>query len=171
MNKKEIQKKYNNKIKLFNELNKYYYDRNNPKISDKEYDELKREILSLEQKYQFLKSLKSPSLITGYKPSKNFKKASHRAPMLSLSNAFTKEDLMNFEKKIINFLSEDSKFKLFYTAEPKIDGISASITYKNGVLVKGLSRGDGKQGEDITENLKTIKDIPKKFYLRIFLKK
>ena len=82
--------------------------------------------------------------------------------MLSLANAFSEEDLINFEKKILNFLSENENFKLSYSAEPKIDGISASLTYKNGKFVKGLSRGDGKEGEDITANLETIKDIPKK---------
>ena len=82
--------------------------------------------------------------------------------MLSLANAFSEEDLINFEKKILNFLSENENFKLYYSAEPKIDGISASLTYKNGKFVKGLSRGDGKEGEDITSNLETIKDIPKK---------
>ena len=82
--------------------------------------------------------------------------------MLSLSNAFCEEDLINFEKKIINFISEKNNFIISYSVEPKIDGISASLTYKNGIFLKGLSRGDGKEGEDITANLKTIKDIPKK---------
>jgi DNA ligase (NAD+) len=97
----------------------------------------------------------------GYKPSKNFKKAQHRTPMLSLANAFSKDDLENFEKRILNYLSKNKDFKITYSAEPKIDGISASLIYKNGAFEKGLSRGDGKEGEDITENLKTIKDIPK----------
>ena len=80
--------------------------------------------------------------------------------MLSLSNIFSKEDLTNFEKKIINYLDLNKKNEIEYSVEPKIDGISASLTYKNGVLVTGVSRGDGEQGELITENLKTIKDIP-----------
>ena len=82
--------------------------------------------------------------------------------MLSLSNAFSEEDLFNFEKKITNYLSKNNDFEIIYSAEPKIDGISASLTYKNGNFERGLSRGDGKEGEDITENLATIKDIPKK---------
>ena len=81
---------------------------------------------------------------------KNFKKVEHRASMLSLSNAFSEEDLHNFEKKILNFLSKQNNFKIYYSAEPKIDGISASLTYKNKKFVRGLSRGDGKEGEDIT---------------------
>ncbi len=162
MDKKEIQKLYKKKIRLLNRYNQYYYDKNKPLIDDKNYDELKASILSLEKKNDFLKSKKSPSEIIGYKPSKNFKKSTHRVPMLSLANAFSEEDLINFEKKILNFLSEKENFKLSYSAEPKIDGISASLTYRNGRFVKGLSRGDGKEGEDITANLETIKDIPKK---------
>jgi len=168
MNKKEIQKKYKEKIKLFNKLNKFYYDKSEPVASDQEYDILKKEILLLETKHKFLKSNNSPSNTVGYKPSKNFKKELHRAPMLSLANAFSEEDLINFEKKILNFLSQKNNFEIFYSAEPKIDGISASLSYKNGKLIRGLSRGDGKEGEDITENLKTIGDIPKEILSKDF---
>ncbi len=164
MNKKEVQKEYNKKIKLINNLNKHYYQENSSLVSDIEYDELKKNILLLEKKFKFLKSKNSPSKIVGFRPSKNFKKAIHRVPMLSLSNAFDEEDLINFEKRVLNFLSQKENFKISYSAEPKIDGISASLIYKNGELVRGLSRGDGKEGEDITANLKTIKDIPKKIY-------
>ena len=168
MDKKKIQIEYSKKIGLINQFNKFYYDNNNPKVSDLKYDELKKEILLLETKYKFLKSKKSPSKIVGFKPSKNFKKSRHRVPMLSLANAFSKEDLLNFEKRIINFISEENSFKISYSAEPKIDGISASLTYKNGNLIKGLSRGDGKEGEDITANILTIKDIPKKILKKNF---
>ena len=161
MEKKIIEKQYKEKIKLLNEYNKFYYEKSSPKVTDKEYDELKQNILLLENKYKFLQSRNSPSKIVGYKPSKNFTKAIHRAPMLSLSNAFDQEDLFNFEKRILNFISEKKSFQLHYSAEPKIDGISASLTYKSGKFIKGLSRGDGKEGEDITTNLATIKDIPK----------
>ena len=88
--------------------------------------------------------------------------------MLSLSNAFSEEDLINFEKKIINFLDQKKSFKIEYSAEPKIDGISASLIYKKGKFVMGLSRGDGKEGEDITLNLKTINDIPKEILSKDF---
>ena len=161
MNKNKIINQYKKNIELFNEYNKYYYDKSRPKISDKEYDELKANILLLEEKHKFLKSTQSPSKIVGFKPSKNFKKALHRVSMLSLSNAFDEEDLLNFEKKILNFISEKESFKIIYSAEPKIDGISASLSYKNGKFIKGLSRGDGKEGEDISANLTTINDIPK----------
>jgi DNA ligase (NAD+) len=168
MNKKAIKVEYNKKIKLYNEYNKYYYNNSSPKVSDKEFDELKHDILSLEKKYEFINSEKSPSKTVGYKPSKNFKKVKHRASMLSLSNAFSEEDLNNFEKKILKFLSKQNNFNIYYSAEPKIDGISASLTYKKGNFIRGLSRGDGKEGEDITKNLETIKDIPKKILSKDF---
>ena len=170
MNKKKIQKIYEEKISLLSRYNESYFDKNKPIVSDKIFDDLKQEILKLELNNKFLKSEKSPSKQIGHKPSKNFKKATHRVPMLSLANAFSKDDLINFEKKIKNFLSEDKKFKILYSAEPKIDGISASLTYKDGKFIKGLSRGDGKEGEDITDNLKTIKDIPKKILNKNFPK-
>ncbi len=161
MNKTKIEKKYTEYIKKIQKYNQYYFNKNKSIISDNEYDDLKKKIIEFESKYSFLKSKHSPSKIVGYKPSKNFKKETHKAPMLSLANAFSENDLINFEKKIINFLSKENNFKIIYSAEPKIDGISASLTYKNGKFIQGLSRGDGKEGEDITLNLATIKDIPK----------
>ena len=168
MDKKEIIKEYKKKIKLITKYNKFYYDKNSPIISDSEYDNIRKDIVSLEAKYDFLKSKNSPLAKVGFKPSKNFNKLPHKVPMLSLANAFSKEDLINFEKKIKNFLSLNNNYKLTYSAEPKIDGISASLTYKNGELYKGLSRGDGKEGEDITANLATIDDIPKKILINDF---
>ena len=162
MNKKKIVSDYKKKINLLTSYNKNYYEASKPLVSDKVYDDLKNSILILESKYSFLNSAKSPSKVVGFKPSKNFQKITHRAPMLSLANAFGRDDLMNFEKKILNFLSKNKDFKLSYSAEPKIDGISASLIYQNGKFKTGLSRGDGKEGEDITVNLSTIKDIPKK---------
>ena len=168
MKKKAIEVEYNKKIKLYDKYNKYYYNNSSPKVSDKEFDELKADILSLEKKYKFINSEKSPRITVGYKPSKNFKKVEHRVSMLSLSNAFSEEDLNNFEKKILKFLSKQNDFKIYYSAEPKIDGISASLTYKKGNFIRGLSRGDGKEGEDITKNLETILDIPKKILSKDF---
>ena len=152
-------KQYKEKLKLLDKFSKHYYQNQKPLVSDKEYDELKSEILKIEKNYNFT-NLKSPSVKVGYKPSKKFEKFKHRVKMLSLSNAFNEEDLINFQKKNINFLALDKNYEFEYSAEPKIDGISASLNYKNGKLIKGLSRGDGEEGEDITENLKTIKDIP-----------
>ncbi len=168
MIKKKILNQYKTKLKLINKYNKSYYDQNKSQVTDSEFDKLKKEILILESKYSFLKSKASPSQSVGHKPSRNFKKIPHRVKMLSLANAFSEEDLYNFEKKIINFLSKKNDFKISYSAEPKIDGISASLTYKKGKFIIGLSRGDGKEGEDITENLRTIRDIPKNILTKDF---
>ena len=161
MNKDLIKKKYKEKLKLLNYHNKKYYDENNSQISDSEFDVLKKEIIELENKFEYLKSKNSPQIQVGFKPSKNFKKVAHRVSMLSLANAFDEEDLINFEKKIFNFLDKKDNSQVEYSVEPKIDGISASLNYKDGKFFSGLSRGDGKEGEDITANLKTINDIPK----------
>jgi len=168
MDKKKIKKLYNLKIDLLKKYNKSYFDKNKSLVSDKEYDVIKKEVLELEENFSYLNSEYSPSQSVGFKPSKNFKKSLHKVPMLSLGNVFSEADLINFEKKIINYLSTKNDFKIFYSAEPKIDGISASLTFKNGKFYKGLSRGDGKEGEDITENLRTIADIPKKISYKDF---
>jgi len=161
MQRKEVQKKYVNKIKELKEHNKAYFDKNKPTISDGDYDRIKLEILDLEKKHKYLNNKDSPSKKIGYKSSSKFKKIKHLKPMLSLSNAFEKEDMKDFLSKISNFLNiRDLKIEL--SSEAKIDGISASLTYKNGSLVKGLSRGDGIIGEDILQNLLTINSIPKK---------
>ncbi len=162
MSKAKITEGYIKKIKKFKKLNEAYYDKNKPLVADDKYDSLKLELIELEKKYYYLKDNFSPSTTVGFKPSKNFKKIAHKEPMLSLSNAFDEKDLENFEQKILNYLNKTKEFIIEYSAEPKIDGISASLTYVDGNLIKGLSRGDGKIGEDITKNLKTIKDIPLK---------
>ena len=159
--KETVKKKYLDKIKKLTKYNESYFSKDRSIVSDKEYDELKKTILELEKNYTFLNHKNSPSKNVGFKPSKIFQKKSHRVPMLSLSNVFDKEDLINFEKKIKNYLNFNSNNIFEYSVEPKIDGISASLTYENGVLVSGLSRGDGYEGEVITENLITINDIPK----------
>ena len=158
MIKEKIERKYKQKLELLVNHNRLYYDKSKPIITDNEYDNLKKEIIDLEKKYDFLKNKNSPNFQVGFKPSKSFEKYEHKVQMLSLSNAFNENDLKNFEKKIYNYLN--SKVKFDYSVEPKIDGISASLTYINKRLKVGTSRGDGKIGEVITENLKTIKDIP-----------
>ena len=161
MKKELIKKEYDSKIDLVKKYNKAYFDEDKPLVSDREYDLLKTSILDLEKKYFFLKDKYSPSTNVGYKPSNKFQKINHEKPMLSLSNAFNKNDMKDFLNKISNFLNnKDSNIEL--SSEPKIDGISASLTYKDGLLSKGLSRGDGIIGEDILQNLLTIKSIPKK---------
>ena len=169
-NKESIKKIYIDKIKKIIRHNELYYSKDKPLITDQEYDNLKKSILDLEKKYKYLSHKNSPSKNIGFKPSKNFKKQKHKVPMLSLSNIFNKEDLENFEKKIKNYLDFNQIQKFEYSVEPKIDGISASLTYVNGNLELGVSRGDGYEGELITENLKTINDIPKKINLKGFPK-
>ena len=164
----KISQKYLEKIKLYKKYNKHYYDLNKPIIDDYEFDKLKLEIFELEKKNDFLNHKDSPSNSVGFQPSKIFKKVKHKTAMLSLANAFSQEDLINFEKKILNFLNNEPGLNIEYSAEPKIDGISASLLYKDGKFVTGLSRGDGKEGEDITKNLKTIKDIPHKIIKKDF---
>ena len=167
-------KNYLNKVKLIEKFNKSYYDKDKPDVSDQKYDELKKETLELEIKYLFLKKYGSINNKIGFRPSSKFNKIKHLKPMLSLSNAFDSSDIKDFVKKIENYLNNKNT-NLSYSMEPKIDGISASLTYKDGVLIRGLSRGDGETGEDILENLKTIeqiphtinaKDIPKTFEVR-----
>ena len=160
MNKKEITEIYKKKIKLLKKHNRLYFNNDNPLISDAEYDNLKKEIINLEKNNSFLKKLNLLKSIVGSPPTNKFKKIKHLKPMLSLSNAFNKNDMGDFISKINNFLNQKNK-DIEFSVEPKIDGISATLIYENGVLKKGLSRGDGITGEDILENLKTIKEIPK----------
>ena len=148
--------------KIIDELkehNEYYFINDKPKITDSEYDKIKKKAADLERKYPYLKKNLSVENLIGAEPSNKFKKIKHLLPMLSLSNAFDKSDMEDFRKKIKNFLNYEGK-KLEFISEPKIDGISASLIYENGFLTKGLSRGDGVTGEDILPNLKTISNIP-----------
>ena len=161
INKTNVTKNFKKKINELKKHNKLYFNNDNPVISDKEYDELKKEIIYLQEKYKFLKDLKLIENLVGSPPTNKFKKIKHLKPMLSLSNAFDKKDMIDFIKKIKNYLNYNENHIEFY-CEPKIDGISATLVYENGNLVKGLSRGDGTTGEDILENLKTISEIPKK---------
>ena len=159
--KKNIIKEHKKILKIIKKHNKNYYSQDNPTISDSEFDKIKIEALKLEKKHPFLKKNESVQNIVGAKPLNKFKKVKHLLPMLSLSNAFKETDMVDFLKKINNFLNlKKSNTELI--SEPKIDGISATLIYEKGNLIKGLSRGDGNIGEDILDNLKTIKEIPKK---------
>ena len=158
--KSEIIKIYKQKAKEIKKHNKHYFIDDHPKITDAKFDELKKEFLKLESEHDFLKKLNFSKNLVGFSPANKFKKIKHIKPMLSLANAFNSEDMKNFIKKINNYLNiNNSNLDLF--AEPKIDGISATLIYENGILTRGLSRGDGLVGEDILENLKTISSIPK----------
>jgi DNA ligase (NAD+) len=154
-----IIKNYLDKIKVIERHNKSYYDKDSPSISDQKYDKLKQAVLELEKKFLFLKEYGSIKDKVGFTPSSKFNKIKHSKPMLSLANAFDINDIKDFTKKINNYLN-NKNLNLYFSLEPKIDGISASLTYRDGILTRGLSRGDGETGEDILENLKTIKQIP-----------
>ena len=156
----KIKRLYTTKFEKLLKLNKAYFEKDSPIASDSEFDELKKELLALVKQNPFLKKIKNIDNLVGYKPSTKFEKVKHAKPMLSLGNAFDMEDMMDFQKKIKNFLSITSYVEL--SSEPKIDGISASLRYEKGKLTYGLSRGDGVFGENITENLLTIDEIPKK---------
>ncbi len=159
--RKEIITKHKELLKILKIHNKYYYSHDKPKISDYQFDKIKSECLKLEKENPFLKEKESIDTLIGSRPLNKFKKFKHLSPMLSLSNAFNIEDMKDFLKKVGNFLKiTDKNLQLF--CEPKIDGISATLIYENGILIRGLSRGDGETGEDILENLKTINDLPKK---------
>ena len=158
---KKIINIFKKKIKDLKKHNQLYYIKDEPQISDAEYDQLKKDLQELEKNNVYLKNIESVEQIIGAPPSNKFKKIKHLLPMLSLANAFNETDMINFLKKVKNFLN-DYKSNIDLFCEPKIDGISATLIYEKGKLVKGLSRGDGETGEDILENLKTIKDIPKK---------
>ncbi len=153
-------KNFKKKVKELKKHNNFYYNNDRPIITDKAYDDLKKEIFDLEEKNIFLKDLNLTDNLVGSLPTNKFKKIKHLRPMLSLANAFDKKDMLDFIKKIKNFLNIQQNIEFF--CEPKIDGISATLIYENGILTKGLSRGDGIIGEDILENLKTITSIPKK---------
>ncbi|KKY02232.1 NAD-dependent DNA ligase LigA [Paraclostridium benzoelyticum] len=137
--------------------NKYYND-DAPEISDYEYDNLMKELIKIEEGNPKIKRADSPSSRVGGKPLDKFTQITHKIPMLSLSNAYSDKDLKDFDKRVRE-LADDS---VEYVVEFKIDGLSVGLTYKNGVFEKGATRGNGVVGEDITENLRTVKTIPLK---------
>ncbi len=137
-----------------------YYEHDAPQLSDADYDALRQDLLALESEFPQLVAQDSPSQSVGVKPSGRFAKITHLQPMLSLDNAFSDEDVSEFLGRIRRYLGMDASVELHVTAEPKIDGLSASLLYENGVLISGATRGDGRVGEDVTANLKTIADIP-----------
>ena len=139
-----------------------YYQDDAPLVSDAEYDALRKRNNQIEARFPHLKRPDSPNDRVGAAPTSAFGKVEHAVPMLSLGNAFGDDDVTDFEQRIRRFLNLEDTQALAFTSEPKIDGLSASIRYEKGVLVQGATRGDGRVGEDITANLKTLPDIPHK---------
>ena len=137
-----------------------YYVEDDPTISDLEYDNLFKELLALENKYPEITDPDSPSQRVGIKPVSGFETFNHKKQMLSLSNVFSEEDLEDFFKRIEKRMLGINDYSFF--CEPKMDGAAVSLIYKNGILEKGITRGDGQIGEDVTSNIKTIKSIPQK---------
>ena len=141
--------------------NRLYYQLDQPEISDVEYDRLLKELIDLENKWSdYVDLTVSPSQRVGAPPLEKFHPIRHRTPMLSLSNAFSEEDIIEFESKLKRLLETDSA--ITYVAEPKIDGVAVNLLYEKGVFTAGATRGDGLTGEDVTQNLKTIYSIPMK---------
>jgi DNA ligase (NAD+) len=137
-----------------------YHQQDDPKITDAEYDELKRRYLALESAFPELRRPDSLAGKVGAPAAEGFTKVQHQVPMLSLAKAYTDQDVIDFVERGRRFFEKDRDLRISFTAEPKIDGLSASLRYENGVLVRGATRGDGSVGEDITDNLRTIADIP-----------
>ncbi len=151
--KKEIEK-----LRVEIERHNYkYYVEARPEISDFEFDKLMKRLIELEEAFPELKTPDSPSQRVGGEPLKQFRTVEHKIPMLSLDNTYTYEELEEFDKRVKKFLG---KGKFSYLVEEKIDGVSISLTYEKGKLVLGSTRGDGRSGDDVTENIKTVRAIP-----------
>jgi DNA ligase (NAD+) len=139
---------------------KRYYQEDAPTVTDAEYDALRARYEAIEARFPELHSLTSLTRKVGAAPAGRFKKVKHAVPMLSLGNAFSEEDVTDFVERIRRFLRLDEKEKVEFTAEPKIDGLSCTLRYEKGKLAVAATRGDGTEGEDVTANIRTIKEIP-----------
>ena len=142
------------------EHDRRYYQHDAPTITDAEYDALRRRYGEIEQRFPDLRTLESLTLKVGVAPTGRFAKIRHAVPMLSLDNAFSDEDVTRFVERIRRFLKLSADEPLAFSAEPKIDGLSISLRYENGTLINAATRGDGTVGEDVTANIKTLKDVP-----------
>ncbi len=143
-----------------NHYNHQYYVLDEPSVPDAEYDRLMVELITLEQTHPELKTLDSPSQKVGGQALKTFSQITHQVPMLSLDNVFSNDEWQAFVKRIQDRLANDKSMVI--CAEPKLDGLAVSLRYEQGVLVQAATRGDGSTGENITENIRTIKSIPLK---------
>jgi len=143
-----------------NHHNRLYYVEDEPTISDAEYDQLFDRLLAIEKQYPQLVTPDSPSKWVGFAPSKKFETAVHRRPMLSLQKVTTADEFVEFDRRVRQGLETTDDME--YVTEPKLDGLAVELVYEKGLFVKGSTRGDGFTGEDITLNLKTIRNIPLK---------
>lgn len=141
-----------------------YYNENNPVLSDAEYDRLMQRLMDLEEQYPQFKTLDSPTQRVGAKPAQELSPVKHLLPMLSLANAFNDDEILAFDKRVKKLLDLPAASDLGYVSELKIDGLAVNLLYENGVLSRASTRGDGFTGEDITNNIKTIKSIPLKLH-------
>ncbi len=143
---------------LINYHNRLYYEKDAPEIPDGVYDQFLNELRALEAEYPELITPDSPTQRTGAAPLTTFETVEHRVPLLSLSNCFSEEDLASWHRRAADRLGNDT---FAITTEPKIDGLAISLVYEGGRFVQGATRGDGRQGENVTENLRTVMTIPK----------
>jgi len=162
--KREIPQEVIERVKKLREEIEYhnyrYYVLDSPVISDAEYDELMRELRELEEKYPELITPDSPTQRVGFKPAEGFKEIPHAEPMLSLDDAMDEKEVIEFDRRVKKFAGLPEDMSIEYTVEPKIDGLAIELVYENGALVVGATRGDGYVGEDVTNNIKTIRSIP-----------
>src|SRR5215475_1337249 len=157
MDRKEADKKI---ARLREEIRKHdglYYEQAAPIISDREYDRLYKELVDLEKQFPDLLTPDSPTQRVGGKPLEAFAQIQHRAPMLSLDNTYSEEEVANFYKRIARLLPNE---KIPVVIEPKVDGVAVSVMYESGRLKYAATRGDGVVGDDITQNVKTIRSVP-----------
>lgn len=158
MDKEAAKRRIEELHQILNQYNYEYHTLDRPSVPDAEYDARMRELISLEEEHPDLKAADSPSQRVGGAVLDAFQKVRHGTPMLSLGNAFNEQDLLDFDRRVRQAVGDD----IAYNVELKIDGLAVSLRYENGLFVRGATRGDGTTGEDITENLKTIRSIPLK---------
>jgi DNA ligase (NAD+) len=154
----KIKKEYFALVAELNKHNDLYHRQDSPEISDQEYDQLFKRLLLLESEFPNIKVINSPSERVGSEPVSELKSFNHQIPMLSLDNAFDDKDLEDFEKRFLNKLKRKEPYS--YSCEPKIDGIAICLVYRNGILTRAGTRGDGNTGEEVTHNVRTMKEVP-----------